>query len=60
MSLTRTLKDGTVVPAIDMAVELKVVTKCPTKWLLIDQETGVQYKGQLPQEGGLHWQRIEN
>jgi len=60
VSLTRTLKDGTVVPAIDMAVELKVVTKCPTKWLLIDQETGVQYKGQLPQEGGLHWQRIEN
>ena len=60
MSLTRTLKDGTVVPAIDMAVELKVVTKCPTKWLLIDQETGVQYKGQLPQAGGLHWQRIEN
>ena len=59
MSLTRTLQDGTEVPAIDIAVELKVVTKCPTKWLLIDQETGVQYKGQLPQDGGLHWKRIE-
>jgi hypothetical protein len=58
-NLTRTLKDGSTVPAIDMAVELKVVTKCPTKWLLIDQETGVQYKGQLPQDGGLHWKRIE-
>ena len=58
-NLTRTLQDGSTVPAIDMAVELKVVTKCPTKWLLIDQETGVQYKGQLPQDGGLHWKRIE-
>jgi len=42
-----------------MAVELKVVTKCPTKWRLIDEETGVEYRGQLPQDGGLHWQRIE-
>jgi hypothetical protein len=57
--VNRTLLDGTVVPAIDMAVELKVVTKCPTKWRLIDEETGVEYRGQLPQDGGLHWQRIE-
>ena len=59
MSLNRTLQDGTIVPAIDMEVELKVVTKCPTKWRLIDEETGVEYRGQLPQDGGLHWQRIE-
>ncbi len=59
MSLTRTLQNGTIVPAIDIAVELKVVTKCPTKWLLIDEETGVEYRGQLPQQGGLHWQRLD-
>ena len=59
MSLNRTLQDGTIVPAIDMAVELKVITKCPTKWRLIDEETGVEYRGQLPQDGGLRWQRIE-
>ena len=58
MNLNRTLKDGTIVPALDIAVELKVVTKCPTKWRLIDEETGVEYRGQLPQDGGLHWQRI--
>tara|TARA_B100000497_G_scaffold83712_1_gene93283 strand:+ start:211 stop:384 length:174 start_codon:yes stop_codon:yes gene_type:complete len=57
--LNRTLKDGTVVPAIDIAVELKVVTKCPTKWRLIDEETGVEYRGQLPQQGELHWQKIK-
>ena len=60
MSLNRTLQDGTIVPAIDIAVELKVVTKCPTKWRLIDEETGDQYRGKLPQDGELHWQRIED
>lgn len=60
MSLTRTLQDGTVVPAIDMAIELKVITKCPTKWRLIDEETGVEYRGKFPQEGELHWQRMDN
>jgi hypothetical protein len=60
VSLTRTLQDGTVVPAIDMAIELKVITKCPTKWRLIDEETGVEYRGKFPQEGELHWQRMDN
>lgn len=59
MNLNRTLKDGTIVPAFDIAVELRVITKCPTKWRLIDEETGVEYRGQLPQENKLHWQRIE-
>lgn len=60
MNLNRKLKDGTTVPALDIAIELRVVTKCPTKWRLIDEETGVEYRGQLPQEGGLHWQRIDD
>ena len=59
MSLNRTLQDGTQVPAIDIAVELKVVTKCPSKWRLIDEETGVEYRGRLPVEGELHWERIK-
>jgi len=59
VNLNRTLKDGTTVPAFDIAVELRVITKCPTKWRLIDEETGVEYRGQLPQENKLHWQRIE-
>lgn len=60
MNLDRKLQDGTTVPALDIAIELKVVTKCPTKWRLIDEETGVEYRGQLPQEGELHWQRIDS
>ena len=30
---------------IDYPVELKVLTKAPTKWLLIDRETGQVYVG---------------
>jgi|TARA_B110000858_G_scaffold179539_1_gene216276 hypothetical protein len=56
--MIRTLKDGTQVPAIDIAVELKVITKCPTKWRLIDDETGIEYRGKFPQEGEMHWQQI--
>lgn len=60
VSLTRTLKNGTIVPAIDIAIELKVITKCPTKWRLIDEETGIEYRGRIPQENELHWQRIDD
>jgi hypothetical protein len=60
VNLDRKLKDGTTVPALDVAVELRVVTKCPTKWRLIDEETGVEYRGKLPQENELHWQRIDD
>ena len=39
----RKLKDGTEVAELDQIVELKVTTKCPDKWLLIDRETGEAY-----------------
>lgn len=37
------------------AVELYVVTKSPTKWLLIDRETGQVFQGS---ENG-HWDRLD-
>lgn len=40
---TRKLKDGTEVEELAEAIELKVTTKCPAKWLLIDRETGEAY-----------------
>jgi hypothetical protein len=30
---------------LDSAIELKVYTKSPQKWLLIDRETGILYEG---------------
>lgn len=39
----RKLQDGAEVPEYDKAVTLKIVTKCPAKWKLIDMETGEEY-----------------
>ena len=48
------------VPAYDIAIKLKVVTKCPGKWKLTDMETGEEYIGQLPTEQDTHhWKKIE-
>jgi len=55
--LNRKLLDGTTVPNLDENITLKVYTKCPEKYKLVDMETGDEYVGQLPQEGGLHWRK---
>jgi hypothetical protein len=36
-------------------VELSVKTYCPTKWVLVDQETGQTYRG----NSGGYWDRLE-
>jgi len=36
-------------------VELMVKTKAPTKWLLVDKETGQVYQG----NNGGHWDRLD-
>ena len=57
----RKLQDGTSVPDFDIKLELKVVTKCPQKWKLIDMETGQVYTGKvLVHEDDLHWQRQDD
>lgn len=30
---------------LDSAVSIPVITKCPSKWLLVDRETGSVYQG---------------
>lgn len=42
---TRVLQDGRVVEELEVARQLWIKTRCPDKWLLIDMETGEQYKG---------------
>lgn len=53
----RTLQNGTAVTALESAVTLTVYTKCPDKYLLVDQETGEVY---VPQEsaGTRTWKKI--
>ena len=36
-------------------VTLEIKTKCPSKWILIDTETGQSYKG----NPGGYWDRLE-
>ena len=43
---------------LDKSVELKVITKCPTKWILIDEETGQVYRGTENKEVGKMWKLI--
>ena len=51
---------GAEVPAYDIAIKLKVVTKCPGKWKLVDMETGEEYIGQLPtEEDTHHWKKLQ-
>ena len=61
----RKLLDGSKVQEEDKAGTLEVYTKCPTKYKLVDMETGEEYVG-LPfgtrHPNGLynvHWKKID-
>ena len=41
--MTRTLKNGNQVSELEIPVILTIKTKCPEKYMLIDQETGEVY-----------------
>jgi|TARA_B100000900_G_scaffold411903_1_gene432550 hypothetical protein len=59
---TRTLKDGTEVEQYEHNIILNVITKCPSKYKLIDMETGQEYIGQKPIGGEkqvVHWKKID-
>lgn len=56
---TRKLKDGTSVEELAEAIELKITTKCPSKWLLIDRETGEAYTA-YSSPGKNQWKKIYN
>tara|TARA_B110000305_G_scaffold231333_1_gene284680 strand:- start:1095 stop:1283 length:189 start_codon:yes stop_codon:yes gene_type:complete len=58
----RILLDGTVAPTFDIAIELKVITKCPSKYKLVDMETGEEYIGVTPDgtPDEYFWKRVNN
>ena len=44
MKKKRTLKNGEVVEELDSSIQLIIKTKCPTKWIIEDLETGQKYR----------------
>ena len=44
MKKKRTLKNGEEVEELDVSVQLIIKTKCPTKWIIEDLETGQKYR----------------
>ena len=44
MKKKRTLKSGEEVEELDSSVQLIIKTKCPTKWIIEDLETGQRYR----------------
>ena len=44
MPKQRTLKNGEKVIELDTSVQLIIKTKCPTKWIIEDLESGQRYR----------------
>ena len=44
MEKKRTIKNGEKVEELDSSVQLIIKTKCPTKWIIEDLETGQKYR----------------
>lgn len=55
LSGLRVSSSGAIFSTTDTAVDLKVHTKCPSKYILIDEETGDVYRGN---EKG-YWDKIK-
>ena len=55
----RVLLTGETVDNLDESVTLIVYTKCPSKYRLVDMETGEQYTGQDPRYNNRHWKKDE-
>ncbi len=50
---------GEEVENLDSPVDLTIHTKCPEKWLLIDMETGQEYRGQIHPNKYGKWKRVK-
>ena len=57
----RQLQDGNEVEEYEYPITLSVKTKCPSKYRLIDMETGEEYIGQDPEADKVqpqYWKRV--
>lgn len=55
----RTLQNGVTVEELEKPVILVVKTKCPSKYKLVDMETGLEYMGQFDPDSTYHWKRTD-
>lgn len=55
----RKLGNGDYVHELEEPHQLNVITKCPTKWILQDLETGQVYRGTDNTEVGKQWKEIK-
>lgn len=55
----RKLQSGVEVPELDEPITLKVYTKCPEKYMLIDMETGEKYIGYSNKDKN-NWRKIND
>jgi hypothetical protein len=57
----RKLLDGTEAPEYEFPIKLEVRTNCPSKYKLVDMETGEEYIGQRPlSKKGFYWRKVKN
>ena len=54
----RKLLNGKEVQELERAITLKVYTKCPNKYKLIDMETGEEYIGNVSETS--HWTKVKS
>lgn len=60
MKLSRKIYNGNFVEELQNKIELKIITKAPQKWLLIDLETLQMYNGSNNNLIGKQWNKINN
>jgi len=56
----RILQNGTEVKELEENITLRVYTKCPSKYKLVDMETGEEYVGQDHRYNNYHWKKVDN
>jgi len=57
--ITRKLKNGERVEELEHSIRLIIKTKCPTKWVIEDLETGARYRANGNTEIGKMFTAIE-
>ena len=60
MNSYRILKNGEKVQELETAMEIIIKTKCPTKWIVEDLETGQRYRVNGNKEIGKMFTPIDN